>query len=89
MESYEIKFQPSVRKDFRKLSPDNASRILPKIEELATDPFPPQAIKLKGSEYLYRIRVGDYRIVYAVDLDVCQVSIYYVRHRREVYRELS
>jgi mRNA interferase RelE/StbE len=63
MESYEIEFQPSVRKDFRKLSPDNASRILPKIEELATDPFPPQSIKLKGSEYLYRIRVGDYRIV--------------------------
>ena len=37
MESYEIEFQPSVRKDFRKLSPDNASRILPRIEELAVD----------------------------------------------------
>jgi hypothetical protein len=48
MESYEIEFQPSVRKDFRKLSPDNASRILPKIEELTTDPLPPQSIKLKG-----------------------------------------
>jgi mRNA-degrading endonuclease RelE of RelBE toxin-antitoxin system len=43
MESYEIEFQPSVRKDFRKLSPDNASRILPRIEELAKDPFPPQS----------------------------------------------
>jgi mRNA interferase RelE/StbE len=88
MEPYEIEFQPSVRKDFRKLSPDNASRILPKIEELATDPFPPQSIKLKGSEYLYRIRIGDYRIVYAVDLDACKISIYHVRHRREVYRDL-
>ena len=88
MEPYEIEFQPSVRKDFRKLSPDNASRILPKIGELATDPFPPQSIKLKGSEYLYRIRVGDYRIVYAVDLDACKISIYHVRHRREVYRDL-
>ncbi len=39
MQPYEIEFQPSVRKDFRKLSPDNASRILPKIEELATDPL--------------------------------------------------
>jgi mRNA-degrading endonuclease RelE of RelBE toxin-antitoxin system len=39
MESYEIEFQPSVRKDFRKLSPDNASQILPRIEELAKDPF--------------------------------------------------
>jgi mRNA-degrading endonuclease RelE of RelBE toxin-antitoxin system len=49
MESYEIEFQPSVRKDFRKLSPDNASRILPRLEELAKDPFPPQSIKLKGA----------------------------------------
>jgi mRNA-degrading endonuclease RelE of RelBE toxin-antitoxin system len=53
MESYEIEFQPSVRKDFRKLSPDNANRILPRIEELAKDPFPAQSIKLKGSDRLY------------------------------------
>ncbi len=88
MESYEIEFQPSVRKDFRKLSPDNASRILPRIEELATDPFPPQSIKLKGSDRLYRIRVGDYRIVYEVDVDTFRILIYHVRHRREVYRDL-
>jgi mRNA interferase RelE/StbE len=88
MEPYEIEFQPSVRKDFRKLSPDNASRILPKIEELATDPFPPQSIKLKGSEQLYRVRVGDYRIVYAVDAEASRILIYHVRHRREVYRDL-
>jgi mRNA interferase RelE/StbE len=88
MESYEIEFQPSVRKDFRKLSPDNASRILPRIEELAKDPFPPQAIKLKGSDRLYRIRVGDYRIVYEVDIDTCRILSYHVRHRREVYRDL-
>ena len=88
MEPFEIEFQPSIRKDFRKLSPDNASRILPKIEELATEPFPPQSIKLRGSEQLYRIRVGDYRIVYAVDEINRRLLIYYVRHRREVYREL-
>jgi mRNA interferase RelE/StbE len=88
MESYEIEFQASVRKDFRKLSADNASRILPRIEELAKDPFPPQSIKLKGSEQLYRIRVSDYRIVYAVDIDTCRILIYHLRHRREVYRDL-
>jgi mRNA interferase RelE/StbE len=88
MESYEIEFQPSVRKDFRKLSPDNASRILPRIEELAKDPFPPQSIKLKGSDRLYRVRVGDYRVVYEVDIDNCRILIYHVRHRREVYRDL-
>jgi mRNA interferase RelE/StbE len=88
MESYEIEFQPSVRKDFRKLSPDNASRILPRIEELAKDPFPSQSIKLKGSDRLYRVRVGDYRVVYEVDVDTCRILIYHVRHRHEVYRDL-
>lgn len=88
MEPYEIEFQPSVRKDLRKLSPDNASRILPKIEELANDPFLPQSMKLRGSEHLYRIRVGDHRIVYAVAPDTYKILIYYVRHRREVYRDI-
>jgi mRNA interferase RelE/StbE len=88
MEPYEIEFQPSVRKDLRKLSPDNASRILLKIEDLAIEPLPPQSIKLTGSEQLYRIRIGDYRVVYAVDAGANRVVIYYVRHRREVYRDL-
>jgi mRNA-degrading endonuclease RelE of RelBE toxin-antitoxin system len=49
MASYEIEFQPSVRKDFRKLSPDNASRILPRIEELAKDPFPLSLLSSKAA----------------------------------------
>jgi mRNA-degrading endonuclease RelE of RelBE toxin-antitoxin system len=50
MESYEILFQQSVRKDLRKLAPDNVSRILAKIETLASVTFPPQAIQLQGVE---------------------------------------
>jgi mRNA interferase RelE/StbE len=88
MESYEIQFQPSVRKDLRKLSPDDVSRILAKIEMLASEPFPLQAIQLQGVEQLYRIRVGDYRIVYGVDTSAGYVLVYHVRHRREVYRDL-
>ncbi len=59
-----------------------------RIEGLTTDPFPRQAIKLSGTERLYRIRVGDYRIIYQVDTKAEQIIIHYIRHRREVYRAL-
>ena len=59
-----------------------------RIEGLRTDPFPRQAVKLSDTERLYRIRVGDYRIVYEVDTQAKQIVIHYVRHRREVYRTL-
>jgi len=57
-----------------------------KIEALAADPVPSGSVKLVGSEALYRIRVGDYRVVYSVDREARKVIIQYVRHRREVYR---
>ncbi len=59
-----------------------------RIEGLTTDPFPRHAIKLSGTERLYRIRVGDYRIIYKVDTEAEQITIHYIRHRREVYRAL-
>jgi mRNA interferase RelE/StbE len=88
MEPYKINFQPSVEKDLRKLSSENCDRLLARIEKLANEPLPVQSLKLKGTEGLYRIRVGDYRIVYEVDLLSKSILIHYVRHRREVYRDL-
>jgi mRNA interferase RelE/StbE len=88
MGSYNINFKPSVEKDLRPLSKTLVSRVMKHIEKLKTDPFPRQAIKLSGTERLYRIRVGDYRIVYEVDTQAKEVTIHYIRHRREVYRAL-
>ena len=59
-----------------------------RIGALSDDPFPEQSIKLAGTERLYRIRIGDYRIVYGVDKAARQVIVHYVRHRREVYRRV-
>jgi len=86
MTSYNISFKPSVEKDLRPLSKPVVARVIEQIERLKTEPFPRQAIKLSGAERLYRIRVGDYRIVYEVDIKSRQVMIHYVRHRREAYR---
>jgi len=85
MGSYNINFKPSVEKDLRPLPKALVARVMERIERLKTDPFPRQAIKLSGTERLYRIRVGDYRIVCEVDTRAKQITIHYVRHRREVY----
>ena len=86
MASYNLTYKPSVRKDLRPLPRTLVARVLERIESLRLDPLPRQTIKLSGSERLYRIRVGDYRIVYEIDTPGKQVTIHYVRHRRDVYR---
>jgi mRNA interferase RelE/StbE len=88
MDSFEIVFQASVHKDLRRLPATVIGRVMGRIENLATDPWPAQGIKLSGAERLYRIRVGDYRIVYEVDGEARRVTIHYVRHRRDVYRAI-
>ena len=88
MDSYSVDFKPSVQKDLRPLPKALVARVMERIEGLKTDPFPRQAIKLSGTERLYRLRVGDYRIVYEGDTQAKQIMIHYVRHRREVYRAL-
>ena len=88
MGSYSLIVKPSVEKDFRRLSHDVIPRLTQKIESLKANPFPHQVEKLSGAERLYRVRVGDYRIVYEVDPSLKQVTIQHVRHRREAYRTL-
>ncbi len=88
MASYSFNFKPSVEKDLQSLSKSLVSRVMERIESLKDEPFPRQAIRFSGAERLYHLRVGEYRIVYEVDIQIKQVTIHYVRHRREVYRGL-
>jgi len=88
MASYKVIIKPSVEKDLRSLSRAAAIRAFKHIEALKENPFPRAAIKLAGAERLYRIRIGDYRMVYGVDKVGRQVIVHYVRHRRDVYRQL-
>jgi mRNA interferase RelE/StbE len=75
-----------VEKDLRSLPKATLVRVLKSFELLADNPFPRQALKLEGGGQLYRLRVGDYRVVYSVNHNIKEVVIHYVRHRREVYR---
>ncbi len=88
MASYKIELMPSVHKDFRTIQKAVAERIWEIIESLAEEPLPMGAIKLKDSENLYRVRLGNYRIIYSVDHTARQVLIHYIRHRQEAYRTL-
>jgi mRNA interferase RelE/StbE len=88
MGSCKVIVKPSVLKDLRSLPHSVVIRFFKRVEAFQDDPFPRQSVKLAGAEQLYRIRVGDYRIIYGVDKDSRQVIVYYVRHRRDVYRQL-
>lgn len=87
MASYEIHWKHSAERELRKLDPQEIPRIVQKVESLAQNPFPEGLRKLRGAEREYRIRVGDYRIIYQVDTEARMVIIFHVRHRREAYRQ--
>ncbi len=85
MTVYEITFAASAKREFRDLSPDVIDRIRPKVRELANDPRPPGCKKLHGHKDRWRIRIGDYRIVYSIDDANKTVDVTRIAHRREVY----
>jgi mRNA interferase RelE/StbE len=87
MGSYSIRFKPSVAKDLRPIPREVVSRLMACIESLRDEPFPRQSVKLSGAERLYRVRVGGYRVVYEVDTQVLEVTVHYIRHRRDAYRD--
>ena len=64
MECFKIQWRASTKKDLPKLPPQEVARIVAAVEELAREPFPRGSEKLSGSEHTYRLRVGDYRVVY-------------------------
>lgn len=84
--SYSIRFDSRTRKTLERLPDDLHGRILRKLESLQQDPRPFGVEKLTGPEDLYRVRVGDWRIVYAIRDRELIVIVIRIGHRREVYR---
>jgi mRNA interferase RelE/StbE len=75
MDEYSIVFARSARKELVALPPKLAQRILTNIEGLQRDPHPPGCRKLEGSVNLWRIRIGHYRVLYAIDDDHLNVEV--------------
>ena len=87
MEPFEIQWRSSTRKDLRSLPRHEVARLVSAVADLASNPQPHGSQKLSGSERTYRIRVGDYRVIYEVFADSRVIEIQRVRHRKDVYRE--
>jgi mRNA interferase RelE/StbE len=85
MANYRIVFNQTVAKDLRPIPNKDVRRILDRINQLANDPRPPGSEKLSGDEK-YRIRQGNYRILYLIEDDIITITVVKVGHRRDVYR---
>jgi mRNA interferase RelE/StbE len=86
MPGYKVTFARSARKELQTLPIDVAERVLEKIETLALNARPAGSKKLSGAKDLWRLRVGDYRVVYKIDDNSRIIDIAIIRHRKAVYR---
>ncbi len=86
--AYEVRLKPSVERALRKLPAQIRSRIGRRLDGLATHPRPSGCEKLGGVDDPYRVRVGDYRVVYQVSDEVLVVLVVTIGHPGDVYRRL-
>jgi len=87
MDSYNIQWKKSAEKDLLNIDHQQIPRIIKSVESLIKNPFPKLCLKLHGTNKLYRIRIGDYRVIYQIDNTENALTIFYVRHRKDVYRK--
>jgi mRNA interferase RelE/StbE len=83
--AYTVQVLPSAQRQLAKLDPPIQKRMATAIDGLADDPRQPGAKKLQGSENTWRVRVGDYRILYEIHDRQAIVLVVEIGHRREVY----
>lgn len=83
---YRVFLERTAERDLKQLSAKMHDRVIAAIQALSTNPRPQGCRKLTATDNDWRIRVGDYRVVYEIDDEIREVRVNRVRHRREVYR---
>ena len=83
---YRVLLERAAERDLVRLSSEIHDRVIAAIQGLATNPRPSGCRKLAGSKNDWRIRVGDYRVIYEITDAIRIVRVNRIRHRREVYR---
>ncbi|MBE9031636.1 type II toxin-antitoxin system RelE/ParE family toxin [filamentous cyanobacterium LEGE 11480] len=84
--TYQIITPKAVQKQILALPVEIAARINEAILVLEDNPRPDGVVKMKGGDHLYRIRVGDYRVIYKIDDEQLVILVVRCKHRRDVYR---
>ena len=85
MNSYAVELKPSARKELESLPDTVLARVVRRVEALQQEPRPAGCKKLKGYKDQWRVRIGDWRVIYIVDDKARLVSVTRIAHRREVY----
>ncbi|MCB1107818.1 MAG: type II toxin-antitoxin system RelE/ParE family toxin [Chlamydiia bacterium] len=85
---YKIQLKRSVIKALKSFPKRDLKKVAKKIDSLEQDPIPKDSKKIKGEEDLYRVRVGDYRILYFLQRSVLTILVIRVAHRKDVYNDL-
>jgi mRNA interferase RelE/StbE len=86
MASYTITWRKSTKKDLRRIPEADVREIVLAVEDLAGNPFPNGSINMTGTQNVYRIRVGNYRVIYEIYGGELVVEVIRVGHRKDVYR---
>jgi mRNA interferase RelE/StbE len=86
MDSFRVELTRSAEKDLRRIERKTLPRIIAALEGLAANPRPAGCRKLSGSKFTYRIRVGNYRVVYELEEGKLIVLVVRIRHRKDAYR---
>lgn len=85
---WKVSLRPRAQKEFQKLPKSLQARVVSRLERLAEDPFGPGSDKLAGHENLWRIRLGDYRIIFEPKKEILLITVIRIGDRKEVYRGL-
>lgn len=86
---YQVEIRPAARRQIKKLPREVQAEILARLTGLADNPRPLGAEALEGSQGLYRLRSGQYRVIYSVEEQALLILVVRVAHRREAYRQLG
>ena len=89
MVSYKIEWKHSATKELKRLPKPVIPKIIAAVEGLPENPRPKGSRKIIGAEHTYRIRIGDYRIVYSIEYGRLTIEIIRVGHRKNVYKNLA
>ena len=87
---FSVEFTKSAKKEFDKLAAAMQEKVLDAVTLLAHNPFSEllKIKKLKGADQLYRLRIGDYRVVYEVRQQILRIVVITIGHRKDVYRKI-
>ena len=86
MATYQIEWKKTAIRELKRLDRTVIPRILDAVDALSSQPLPAGVIKLQGGQRTYRIRIGNYRVIYEIYESILVIEIVRVRHRKDAYR---